>query len=51
MVDLYSFEKLVAILKDMAIYNDKNLSSLKLFHSLWIGKNQKWIKQIHKISE
>ena len=51
MVDLYSFEKVVAILKDMDIYNETNLSSLKLFHSLWIEKNQKWIKQIHKISE
>ena len=48
---LYSFEKVVAILKDMDIYNETNLSSLKLFHSLWIEKNEKWIEQIHKISE
>ena len=51
MVDLYSLHKLTDILKDMGIYNEKNLPSLKTFHSEWIMRNDKWIKQIEKISQ
>ncbi len=51
MVDLYSLHRLTDILKDMGIYNEKNLSSLEKFHSEWLVRNDKWIKQIEKIGQ
>ena len=51
MVDLYSLHKLTEILKDMEIYNEKNFSVLEKFHSEWVLRNDKWIKQIKKISQ
>jgi hypothetical protein len=50
-VDLYSIDKLISIMKDMEIYQEKNLSSLKTFHSEWLLQNDKWIKQIEKIGQ
>jgi len=47
-IDLYSVDKLIGIMKDMEIYHEKNLSSLKTFHSEWLERNDKWIKQIKK---
>ena len=50
-VDLYSLHRLTDILKDMGIYNEKNLPSLEKFHSEWLVRNDKWIKQIEKIGQ
>jgi hypothetical protein len=46
MLDLYSLDKLIDILKNMAIYNEKKLLSLKKLHNDWLKKNSKWIKQL-----
>jgi len=46
MVDLYSLDKLIDILKDMEIYNPQKLEQLETFHAEWIGKNHKWINII-----
>jgi len=51
MVDLYSLHKLTDILKDMGIYKEKNSKSLERFHTEWFDRNEKWIKQIKKISQ
>ncbi len=45
-VDLYSLDKLIDILKDMEIYNEKKMVSLEIFHKDWIEKNNKWINII-----
>jgi len=46
MVDLYSLDKLIDILKDMEIYNPQKLAPLEIFHTEWIEKNHKWINII-----
>lgn len=46
MLDLYSLDKLIDILKDMTIYNEKKLLSLKKLHNNWLKKNSKWINQL-----
>lgn len=46
MVDLYSLDKLIDILKDMEIYNPQKLEQLEIFHAEWIKKNHKWINII-----
>lgn len=46
MTDLYSLDKVIDILKDMEIYNDKKLELLGIFHKDWIEKNNKWINII-----
>jgi hypothetical protein len=46
MVNLYSLDTLINILKDMKIYNREKLSFLEIFHKDWIKKNHKWINII-----
>lgn len=50
MIDLYSLPRLIDILKDMTIYDEKKFLSLKIFHSEWIERNDKWIKQVKKLT-
>ena len=46
MVNLYSLDTLIDILKDMKIYNREKLPFLEIFHKDWIKKNNKWINSI-----
>ena len=45
-VDLYSLDKVIDILKDMEIYNPQKIEQLEIFHAEWIEKNNKWINII-----
>ena len=44
--DLYNFDSLVAILKDMNIYNPTKSNELKEFHNEWMDKNMKYITEM-----
>lgn len=48
MLDLYYFDRLVFILKDMSIYNEKKSLLLQNLHNDWLKKNDKWIQQMKK---
>lgn len=44
--DLYNFDSLVAILKNMNIYQTAKSNDLKKFHAEWKDKNKEYIEQI-----
>lgn len=47
--DLYNFDSLVLILKNMGILNVDKLKDLKIFHSKWKTKNKQYIKEMFRI--